>query len=185
MIPPLARITATLVLLSAIVLSCAQAFQQDEHAVKAAYLFKLGNYVRWPSKEPPKVFVLGIYGANPTAETLKPFAASKINGVPVSVVRIAQLDQAPTCHMIYVSGETPADRDRLREVTKKYQKQNVLIVSDVRTAIEDGAAIYLTRVDDNIKFELSLPAATTAGLSFDSRLQKIAHNVHRSIAMKQ
>ncbi len=181
----LAHLLTVFVLLCMLAVPCAHAWQQDESAVKTAYLFKLGNYVRWPSKDPPKAFVLGIYGELPTAETLKPFAAAKINGVPVTVIRIDSIEKAPPCQMIFVGGETDADRDRLREAVKRYQKQNVLIVSDTRHSIEDGASIYLTRVDDNIKFELSVPAATSAGLTFDSRLQKIAYNVHRTVVAKE
>lgn|GEM_PF-2991467 len=180
-----ARTAAVFMLLSMLAMLCAQAVELDEYAVKAAYLFKLANYVRWPFKETPKSFVFAIYGEQPTSETLKPFAASKIQGVPVSVIRIERLEQVPTCHLLFVSGDTEVDRERLRAVVKKYQKQPVLIVADGRSSIEDGAAIFLTRVDDNIKFELSVPAAATAGLSFDARLQKIAHNVHRVVIAKE
>lgn len=172
-------------LLSMLAMLCAQAIELDEYAVKAAYLFKLANYVRWPSKEPPKSFVLAIYGEQPTNETLKAFVTSKINGVPVTVIRIERLEQAPVCHLLFVAGDTDIDRERLRAAVKKYHKQPVLIVADARSAIDDGAAIFLTRVEDNIKFELSVPAAATAGLSFDARLQKIAHSVHRVVIAKE
>lgn len=170
-------------LLSALTGLCAQAATLDEYAVKAAYLFKLGSYVRWPTKEPAKVMTLAIWGEYPNEETLKPFASAKINGLPVSVVRIEKLEQAGLPQMLFVAGETEADRARLQAAVKKYRGQPVLILSDAPTSIEDGASVFLARVDETIKFELNVTAATSAGLSFDARLQKIAYKLHRPTTM--
>ena len=154
---------ACFALLSALAGHCASAATLDEYAVKAAYLYKLGSYVRWPAKDPPKVMTLVIWGDYPNEETLKSFAAAKINGLPVQVVRIEKLEQAGIPQMLFVAGETEADRARLQAAVKKYRGQPVLILSDAPTSVEDGASVFLARVEETIKFELNVTAATKIG----------------------
>ncbi|MBM4075582.1 MAG: YfiR family protein, partial [Planctomycetes bacterium] len=54
-----------------------------------------------------------------------------------------------------------------------------LIIAECPDAISTGAAIALVRVQDNIKFELNISAADKVDLTFDARVLRIAHAVHK------
>jgi uncharacterized protein DUF4154 len=149
----------------------------DEYAVKAAYLFKLGNYVRWPANLPAQRYVIGVWGDNPSEQALAPFAAAKIGGAPATHARFSSLDKAPNCQIVFVAGEDDLAREHLRAAVAAFRGKPVLIIAEAPGGIEAGAAVNLVRAENTIKFDLNLAAANQAGLSFDARLHRIAHAV--------
>ncbi|NOX53248.1 MAG: YfiR family protein [Planctomycetes bacterium] len=85
-----------------------------EYQIKAAYLYHLIKYVRWPEtsrlasqnagKSP---FVITVLGQNPFGGSLKHIAATRrIRGRPIRLEFVQNPDAIPDCHIVFVPATT-------------------------------------------------------------------------------
>src|SRR5690606_4146068 len=84
--------------------------QASEAAVKAAFVYKFGEYVEWPAdafadaSEPLRI---GVFAADELAGELERIVAGRaMAGRPVQVRRLAAADPIDDLHLLYVGGDT-------------------------------------------------------------------------------
>ena len=151
-----------------------------ETRVKAAYLFKLRNYVepaQGSAQAPPlggSDYVIGIVGADEVAEELAKIAgASAAVGAPTRVRKLRAGDPLDGVSALFV-GE--ADWPN-RALVERAQARRILIVADDEGALQQGAVINFLLQDERVRFEVSIESANRAGLKLDSRLLALATTV--------
>jgi hypothetical protein len=150
----------------------------SEERVKAAYLYKLPNYVEWPSHSfamNDSPYVIGVVEAGTVAnELIKISNGRRINNRSV-VVRKLRSGEAPEgVHLLFVGR---AERAGFAQLAKSVQSQPILIVTETDGALGQGSTINFLKVDDRIRIEVSLDTAEKSGLKLSSRLLAIAVNV--------
>lgn len=166
-------------LLAALALAPGVPAQQSaaEASVKAAFLFKFAGYVEWP----PQAFasadapiVIAVIGADDVAAELERIVPGRIvNGHPIAVKRIADLDSLKGTHVVFIGR---AASSRISAVAKVAQRDGVLVVSDSAGALEEGSAINFV-VDDRVGFEVSLTSAERTGHRISARMLAVAKRV--------
>ena len=155
-----------LLLLSAELLSA----QQDERAVRAAYLFNLTKYVSWPSAR--EHLVIGVIGNGSLGPVLKQVVNGKLSdGRPISVVAHSPDSELNECDVLYVAGVSPA---AVRSILTHAASRAILTVGDSDQFVRAGGMVALVRSGDQIEIEVNLEALRRRRLDMSSRLLKLA-----------
>lgn len=147
----------------------------SEDAVKAAYLYKLRNYVEWPAGMPAKV--IGVVGADEIVDNLLeiPAVRDKVPGA-ATIKRLQTGDALTGISVLFVGA---AYWQRAAAMVAQAGERSILVVSESPLALASGSVINFQVVDERIRFEISLDAADKAGLKVSSQLLSLAVTVVR------
>lgn len=192
------RLPFTLILLMTM-LSCeiAQAVPVDEFELKTAYLYNFALFTTWPASWPPEssgnmaICTIGEDGFGTSIEQLH---NRKVRGKRVVVRRAIALEQAPSCHMLYIA---ESERQNMPAILESLRGSSVLTISEAANVNslkeESGGALpspvpvstppvrsVVTLILDNkrLVFEVDSAAARQAGLTMSSRLLYLARHVY-------
>ncbi len=167
--------------LGVLVLLSASSSAQNTHPtgpqVEAAYLYNFGKFVTWPSDRAATSDVLEIcvLGRDPFGEVLdSTVMGESINHKKVSVQRLASMQSAFSCSILYVSS---SEENHLAPIVADAQRMGLLTVSDIKHFAERGGVIGLVTQDGRIRFEVNLNAAGKTHLLLSSELLKVATRV--------
>ncbi len=150
----------------------------SEEAVKAAFLFRFGDYVEWPPEASANGTSIAILRAPAVAAELRRLLAARTGpNEPVRVREITRLDELDDERIVFVGRGQEVAIERL---AKRYPERAFLLVTDSPGALARGAIINFVLSEQRVRFEVSLPAAESAQLKLSSRLLSVAHRVQRS-----
>ena len=156
----------------------AQSPTADEYQVKAAFLYNFAKFVEWPpdsfatASAPIRICILG---RNPFGRNLSEITEGKtINGRKVLVDQVADLQQARTCTILFVSS---SEKGQLKRVFEGLQGAAALTVGDSKTFIEQGGMVNFVLENDRVQFEVNRRAAEMAGIKISSKLLNVAKRV--------
>lgn len=164
-------------LLLALPCSLAMADESLEHSVKAAFLYKFGSYVEWPStafatpSSPLNVCVIG--SADSFISTLeKVVSTENINGRNVAVRPVKSAPKDNSCQVLYIDA---SENSRVAEITESVRGTSVLTVSN------EGASgiIDFVIVNNRVRFNIDDEAAAQNGLVISSKLLSVALKVKK------
>lgn len=146
----------------------AQAAEQLEYAVKAAYLAKFPFYVEWPRASftsPASPVNLCVVGEDPFGAMLDEAAAGQqVQGRPISIKRMKVVTKESGCHVAYLGRD--AKMDNLRGVP-------VLVVTDSPDGGGEGAVTFVLK-DNRVRFTVDDEWAAQSGLAISSKLLAVA-----------
>jgi len=155
--------------------SRASAAEATETAVKAAYLFKLGFFVEWPSAAFPAAdspFTMCIVGSDPFDGILDDAVkGQKIGDHPVAVKRLTTISRDSGCRIVYFADGEPA---QISNILAALRGSYVLTVTDGKTDSDESGIINFVIKDSRVRFVINDAAAADCGLSISSRLLNLA-----------
>jgi len=153
-----------------------QDVRPTEAQVKAAYLYKFGKFVRWPAERAVvSSFEICILGRDPFGQVLdSTVAGESMDGKKIAVRRLTQMQDAPSCKVLYISASEASHLDVILPVARHLA---LLTVSDMQGFAEHGGVIGLVTQDEKVRFELNRGAAEQSDLVLSSELMKIASKV--------
>jgi hypothetical protein len=160
--------------------ACAQpaAAAGSEERVKAAYLFRVLNYVDFPPRSGERAaapYVVGVLEDEIVADDLVQLVAGKqVNGRDIVVRRLAAGSPPGSVDVLFISR---SERARQPSLLKQLRSAPVLTVTETAEALEQGSVMNFRIVDGHVRFEISLPAADRAGIRLSSRLLALAVKV--------
>lgn len=168
---------ATLFLVSAAGSLFGQPQHAEESQVKAAFLYNFGKFVRWPNPPVENSFTICILGQDPFGTALNAIVAGEaIDGKPIGVRRIANVDEGASCRILYIGS---SEQSRLSAILAALNKHPVLTVSDIPKFAERGGMIQFVLEENRERFEINMVPAGNAGLTMSSELLKVAVRVRR------
>jgi len=147
-----------------------------EYAVKAAYLYNFGRYVRWPDtafRGAQDPFVIGVLGSDPFGSLLETIAGEKqIEGRKILLRRFASLDKYTPCHILFVSRSLSAKQQA--EAVERLKGSGVLLVGETAAFGERGGTVRFTIEEDKVRFTINQEAAKREDLKISSKLLSLA-----------
>ena len=167
----------SLVLSLCLGLASAHASIRSEYEVKAAFLYNFTRFVSWPhtenASEPLEVCV---FGDDPFDDLLNPLLGRKSQGRELQLRYPGDVENLTGCDVLYIAQSQSRNVDELLELA---QGQGMLTVSDLPDFVRKGGMVGYVKQGNVIRFEISLKAATEAGLTINSRLLELAVRVVR------
>lgn len=157
--------------------SFAQPVHPTESQVKAAYLYNFGKFVRWQADHisPSESLEICVLGKDPFGAVLdSTIAGESIDGRKITVRRIARLQDAAPCSILFVGA---SEASRLASILTAAQHFNALTVSDLPHFVEQGGMIGFVTQEGRIRFDVNRAAAEQSHLILSSELLKVATKV--------
>ena len=144
--------------------------QQDEYAVRAAYVFNLTKYVTWPRKRDR--LVVGVFGEGSIGPVLSQVLEGKMSdGKTIYVTLHPSESELRDCDILYVTKPSAAE---LRTVLKRAAGQPVLTVGETDGFTRAGGMVGLVRSGDQMQIQVNLASLKAAQLQMSSRLLRLA-----------
>lgn len=144
--------------------------------LQANYLYNIAKLVEW--KDPAMRngnFVIGVLGgANLYQELIKQYSTRTIGKQPIEVRKLPRTADLEKCHMLFI-GQT--ELALAPEIFKRMKEQPTLVITEYAGALEDGAVVNFVKVDNLLKYELSMTNAKKHGLVVGLTLKNLAHRV--------
>jgi hypothetical protein len=147
----------------------------NEARVKAAFLVKFPQFVEWPAAalEGRRTVDLCVLGPVPFGSVLDELTAGeKLDGRPFAVRRV-DATAVRSCQVLFLSEATGVRESVLRTLATV----PVLTVSDAPRFLDEGGIIQLHVVAGRVRFNISVSAATRAGLRLNAQLLQLADRV--------
>jgi hypothetical protein len=174
----LARAAAFGLLLTAGTAGAATPDGSVEFAVKAAYLYKFGEFVEWPAaafESDASPVVLCIVGDDPFGATLdKAVAGQKIASRTIAVKRLKVAEPHSGCQVMYVAGK---DAAAVGQAISAVRGEGVLTITDGAAGAGPSGIINFVISNNRVRFEIDDGAAATNGLVISSKLLALASTV--------
>ncbi|MGF1700370.1 YfiR family protein [Photobacterium makurazakiensis] len=140
------------------------------HKIKTVYVYRLANFIRWPSPQPQplRYCVLGRNSITVTLDTF--FSNVEISSPLVHMTDLTAASQQ--CDVLYITEQ------KLNILQAIPQYPNLLTISDSPQFLERGGMIELRTYSSQIKPVLALTHLERSNLSVSSQLLRIAI-IHR------
>jgi hypothetical protein len=152
--------------------------QPSEYAIKAEFLERFTRFIDWPDEAfagPDAPFVLCVIGDNPFGDFLERMARDrKIKDRTVRLVPHARLADVDTCQLLFIAASESA---RIAGILARTQGKPILTVGDTPGFAQMGVVINFFLEQDVVHFEINLDEARRTGLTFSTKLLKLARVV--------
>ncbi|HLP46368.1 MAG TPA: YfiR family protein [Candidatus Kapabacteria bacterium] len=153
----------------------------EEYNVKIAFIKKFFDFIKWPSDNSASgQFIFGIIGNTPFNDQMEKLSKKiSIPNKTVLIKPIADLDlaQVKECHVLIIGN---IDAEQLKEILAIIGNQPILSISDTEGFAEIGVLINFFKAENNVKFEINYSAVKKSGLTFSSKLYKLARLIDHS-----
>ncbi|MBK8499005.1 MAG: YfiR family protein [Flavobacteriales bacterium] len=151
--------------------------EKDTTAIlQANYLYNIAKLVEW--KDPTMRsgnFIIGVIGgANLYQELIKQYSTRTIGKQPIEVRKLPRSAEVERCHLLFVG---KSDLALLPEIYKRMKDQPTMVITEYAGALEDGSVVNFVKVDNLLKYELSMANAKRHGLVVGLTLKNLAHRV--------
>lgn len=149
-----------------------------EYAVKAAYLYKFGEFIEWPAasfESDSSPATLCIVGDDPFGPTLdKAVAGQRLANRAITVKRLKEVEAHSGCQVMYVAGK---DAALLAKAIDTVRGENVLTITDGAAGATPPGIINFVISNNRVRFEIDDNAAAANGLVISSKLLALASSV--------
>lgn len=145
--------------------------------VKAEYLYRFLGYVEFPRSALPRAdspLVIAIANADAVYDALADTLSMRTVGVRVVQRRkLAPGDSLAGVHLLFSGAKDPAQDPFVYQA----RLAPVLLVTDAPSGLAAGAVFNFLMLGDQLRFEVSLEAASRASLTVSSRVLVLAEKV--------
>jgi len=146
-----------------------------EYAVKAALVYKISKFVRWPdgafAANGGNLHVC-IVGRDDFGNDIEALAGQRLQGQSITIERLPRPEQsASACGIVFISR---SERARLPAVLAGLAGHPVLSVSDMEGFAGQGGMVGLSTQGGRVSFQINPGAAARAGLEIGAQLLQLA-----------
>lgn len=144
--------------------------------LQANYIYNIAKLVEWKDDAMRQGnFIIGVLGgANLYQELIKQYSTRTIGKQPIEVRKLPRSPEVERCHILFVGKSELA---LLPEIYKRNQGKPTMLVTEYAGALDDGAVVNFVKVDNLLKYELSMANAKRHGLVMGLTLKNLAHRV--------
>lgn len=149
-----------------------------ELRVRAAFLYNLAKFVEWPAQSLSSQQInICVFQGSDFEQVLRQEIEGKSVGTRVVSVLSIQPSELPgTCQILHVEESLP--REQLQTLLRTLEQQPVLTVGHRPNFTRDGGILRLKSDQGRLRFEIALSSGRMAGLSFSSKLLRVAELVN-------
>ena len=151
-----------------------QAATQHEYELKAAVLYHIIEYVDWPadsfSNNAP-VLEIGLLGQIPFAKALEVLDGKTVQKRKIVIKQITDPREALHCNVLFIGA---SEKPRLSRIVGDLNNRPILTVSEVEGFADKEGMVNLVAGPNRIVMEINRETASRSGISFSSKVLKLA-----------
>jgi len=146
---------------------------------KALYMYNFIKNIDWPSSYKRGDFVIGVVGKSDIIKELEEIAKRKKAGFqPIVIKQFKSLNEIYKCHVLFL----PSDKSELlEEAITRFSQEPVVIITDQKGLIEEGANINYVKIKGKQKFEINEHSLIQRGLKITPYLTSLATNINENV----
>lgn len=147
---------------------------QSLASLKAAYIFNLAKFTRWPDSrfaQDNSPLRLCVYGDDDVTQALNSLKGRSVGGHPIAVEYPRNENDFANCHLLYV---TESERRAFRYLLALLSHSPVLTISSDRRFLRDGGLVHLTEQQRKLRFAVNMQQLDQSGLKLSSKLLRLA-----------
>jgi hypothetical protein len=147
----------------------------SEYELKAAFLYNFALYTEWPVA-PVEAFDFCVLGKDPFGARLDQIRHKILQGKPIKIRRLGTVSEVKGCHLLFV----PAiEKEQYSRLASALSQQAILTVTDAPQMDDKWPVIMINLVleGERYTFDINQSAAKTAGLTFSSKLLRLARSI--------
>lgn len=144
------------------------------YRVKIGFLYNFLRFAEWPANvlPPGAAFRIAVAADDETyALIARTLDGKVVDGRAITVMRTDYPPGEPPPHLLFITQSARPDSHRLTEL---YAGAPVLTIGEVDSFARKGGIMNFVLVDEAVRFEVNLQAASRAGLRISSRVSKMA-----------
>jgi hypothetical protein len=153
----------------------AQPSGQAVDRIKAAYVYNFAKFVDLPAADDKAIRVC-LLGRDDLNGAMLGLNHRMAQGREIQVRKDVPLDQIKDCTMAFVGDN---DARILPAVARQLSNSPVLLVSDARQAMDQGAHLALIFNDDRVEFDVNMLNLQKSNIKASSQMLKLARVVVR------
>ncbi|MCL3781497.1 YfiR family protein [Prolixibacteraceae bacterium JC049] len=140
--------------------------QENEYAIKAAYIEKFARFTQWDNITQIDTFRITVLGKNPFKGELDNLAENySIHNKKVSVRYAKTIDQLKKTHLLFVAA---SEDKHLTTIIARAKQMNVLIVGETKKCAEAGGHfVFFIANNKTIGFNVNPQRIKKSGLDTD------------------
>lgn len=174
------RFFCAMLLLAIAGLASTHAQVSREYQLKAVFLYNFAQFTDWPTNAlagTNSPFVIAVLGEDPFGPALDNVVrGERVQGHPIVVERYRTVQEIKTCHILFIS---ESESRHLSAILDALDRKPVLTVSDIEGAAYRGVMIRFMMESNKIHLRINVAAAKAGGLTFSSKLLRVAEIVPR------
>ena len=156
-----------------------QTIAEREMALKVAFIYNFLLFTEWPaSANESGNFSIGVIGSRKAMEPFLELERNAINqrAVVVTILEPKAIADADFSRfsVVYISSDSVLDSN---PVLEKLKRIPALTISDDDGFLKKGGMIRIFSKENHLRFEINLAPARFVGISFRSRLLRLASKV--------
>jgi hypothetical protein len=142
-------------------------------AVKAAYLYKLPDFITWPAAPAPAAtFIICVIGESPLARLLVPAVSGQtVQQRPIVIRQFDSIVANPGCQLMFIAG---VDTQTADNILAAVRGTPVLTVTDGQSDDNAAGIINFVMQGNYVRFEINLAQAAENRLIISSKLLSLA-----------
>ena len=152
----------------------------QEYMIKAGFIYKFIYFVEWPTHkitDSGKFITIGIIGSDPFGDAFKPIEGEAINRRQI-VIKYFDKNVSPDylkhCDLVFISSSFKENSEKILQSIREYP---VLTVSEFSGFLEQGGMVNFIMKENRVRFEINRDAAERVGVTFRSKLLRVAERV--------
>jgi YfiR/HmsC-like len=153
----------------------------SEYELKAALIFKISKFVRWPSaaeKPLPATLRLCVVGRDYFGAAIDGLNGQTVQGQPIQVARPSAGELASaSCQIVFISR---SEADHYPSLLKSTAGKPVLTVSDIEGFAASGGTVEFATKEKKLGFRINPESGRRAGLEFSAQLLQLATIVKKN-----
>jgi len=153
-----------------------------EYQVKAAFLFNFAKFVEWPAdafKGPEDPIRICVAGEDPFGASLDDAVHGEtVSGRRLTVQRTRSLSKLRECHLVFVPR---SEGRRQSDILSSLQGSGVLTIGEDDGFLTGGGIIRFVLDHHRVRFEINLGAAQDNRLKLSSKLLSLARTVYSQL----
>ena len=148
---------------------------QDEHTIKALFVYNFTKHIEWPQGKISDHFVIGFTGNTPVYDRLNEIMKNrKIKNLSVEIRKISKSDKIKSCDILYITNGEKVFL-KANELTDSY---GVLVITEEKTINTQISCINIIERNERMKFELNEAIIKNNGFKISNQLYELAAISH-------
>ena len=147
---------------------------QTDFRMQAVFLYNFTRLIAWPADYQSGDFIVATFGNSDMNKEVQEMADTKRAGnQEIKSIIFNSVEDISKCHILYIP---PSQSRRIGDIVAALKTKNIkaLVVTDARNAINNGAVINFTIVNNRQRFELSAENARSMGLNPGGEISRLA-----------
>lgn len=148
--------------------------QTTNYQAYSVFVYGLSKYMSWPASNKTE-FVIAVLGKSKAYdEMVKGLSGKHINGIPIKVVQIENLEATLDPHILYVSDGKSSMIEELKRTTTG---KPILIIGEREGLFKKGAGVSFIAIESKLRVDINNQELQSRQIKTSAQMQALAHEV--------